>query len=67
MKETRADVKIDYVKRMIIGARRGVSLALDRHKKLGQYIVVSRNGKIIRIPPEDIVVPPYPDDSELDS
>lgn len=65
MKESKSEVEIDYVKRMMIGVRRGVSVALDRHKKLGQYIVVSRNGKIVRIPPEDIVVPPYPDDSEL--
>lgn len=65
MKEFKPEVEIDYVKRMMIGVRRGVSVALDRHKKLGQYIVVSRNGKIVRIPPEDIVVPPYPDDSEL--
>lgn len=65
MKKNKPEVKVDYVKRMLIGARRGVSVALDRHKKLGQYIVVSRNGKIIRIPPEEIVVPPYPDDSEL--
>jgi hydrogenase maturation factor len=66
MKEAKPNVEIDYVKRMMIGVKRGVSMALDRHKKLGQYIVVSRDGKIIRIPPEDIVVPPYPDDSELD-
>lgn len=58
--------EIDYVKRMEIGFRRGVSKALERHKRLGESIVIMRKGKIIVVPPEDIEVPPYPDDSEID-
>ena len=57
---------MDIVKRMEIGIRRGVSKALERHKKLGQSIVVWKDGKIVEIPPEEIKVPPYPDDSELE-
>jgi len=57
--------EVDLLKRMEIGVKRGVSKALERHKKLGESIAVCRNGKVIVIPPEDIVVPPYPDDSEL--
>lgn len=34
----------------------GINAALLRHKKLGHPICVSRNGKIIWIPPEEIVV-----------
>lgn len=58
--------QIDYLKRMEIGVRRGVSIALDRHKKLGQSIVIWKDGKVVEIPAEEIVVPPFPDDSELD-
>jgi len=58
--------KDDMLKRFEIGIRRGVSRALDRHKKLGESIVIMKEGKIVVVPPEDIEVPPYPDDSELD-
>lgn len=34
----------------------GVQRALAEHKRLGQSIVVSRDGQIIEIPAEDIVV-----------
>jgi len=61
-----SEKKINYNKRMEIGFRRGVSKALERHKKLGEPIVVLKEGRIVEIAPEDIVVPPYPDDSELD-
>ena len=58
--------KFDILKRMEIGVKRGVALALDRHKKLGYSIAVWRDGKVVIVPPEKIKVPPYPDDSELD-
>lgn len=57
--------EIDYIKRMEIGVRRGVSKALERHKKLGEAIVIWRDGKVVTIPAEEIIVPPFPDDSEL--
>lgn len=34
--------------------RRAVQDALWRHKQLGQSIAVSRNGKVVIIPPEEI-------------
>ncbi len=37
---------------------RGVEAALRRHKLLGQSIAVWRDGKVVTVPPEDIVVPP---------
>lgn len=43
--------KIDF------GVRRGAAHALIEHKKAGKSIAVSRNGKIIKIPPEKIVIP----------
>jgi len=55
----------DIIKRFEIGVRRGVSKALERHKKLGQSVVIWRDGKVVKVPPEEIEVPPYPDDSEL--
>lgn len=43
--------------------RAGVRRALLRHKKLGESIVVWRDGKVVEIPAEDIAVedpPPGP-------
>lgn len=37
--------------------KRGVRKALILHKKLGFPIVVEKNGKIVWIKPEDIVIP----------
>lgn len=36
--------------------RKGVHDALVRHKKLGQPVVVWRDGKVVWIPPEEIPV-----------
>ncbi len=36
--------------------RRAVQNALWKHKQLGQSIAVSRNGKVVIIPPEEIQV-----------
>jgi len=43
--------------------RRGVREALIRHKKLGQRIVVWKDGEVVWIPPEEIEIPP-PDEEE---
>jgi len=58
--------EIDILKRFDIGVRRGVSKAIAEHKRLGNPIVISKDGKIVKIQPEDIVVPPYPGDEFLD-
>ena len=34
--------------------REGVRAALLRHHKLGQAIVIYRDGKVVRVPPEEI-------------
>ncbi|MFY4731360.1 hypothetical protein [Nitrospira sp. BLG_2] len=57
--------KINIINRFEIGVRRGVSKALEEHKRLGVPIVISENGKIVKIQPEDIVVPHYPSDDEI--
>ena len=57
--------KINLIRRIEIGVRRGVSKALEEHKRLGIPIVVSKDGKIVKIQPEDIVVPHYPTDDEI--
>jgi len=41
---------------------RGIRDALLRHKLLGESIAVSRDGKVVIVPAEDIVVPELPDD-----
>lgn len=45
-------------------ANEAVRQALQRHKLLGQSIVVWRDGKCVWIAPEDIQVPPAPDSSD---
>lgn len=42
--------------RVTAALQAGIQTALLRHKKMGNPICVSRNGKIIWIPPEDILV-----------
>ncbi len=39
---------------------RGVYAAFRRHKEAGVPIVVWKNGRIVHIPPEEIVVPDEP-------
>lgn len=48
--------KLDLHERIKFGVRRGVARALAAHKKAGQSIVIWRDGKIVEIPPEEIVV-----------
>lgn len=57
--------KINILRRFEIGVRRGVALALEEHKRLGIPIVISKDGKIVKIQPEDIVIPHYPTDDEI--
>ena len=44
--------------------RRAVREALIRHKKLGQRIVVWRDGQVVWIPPEEIEIPPPIEDEK---
>lgn len=55
--------KNEISRRMDQGVREGVAIALARHKKEGQCIAIIRDGKVVRIPPEEIVVPTLEDDS----
>lgn len=43
--------------------RKAVREAVRRHKLLGYPIAVSRDGKVVWIPPAEIEVPPPEDDS----
>lgn len=47
----------EILNRMKLGVRLGVAQALAEHKRAGQSIVVWQDGKIVKIPPEEIVVP----------
>jgi hypothetical protein len=38
--------------------RRAVREAVLRHKLLGESIVVSRNGEVVRLSPDEIEIPP---------
>lgn len=42
--------------------RKAVREAVRRHKLLGNPIAVSRGGKVVWIPPEEIEIPPPEDD-----
>ena len=46
----------DLFKKIDLGVKRGVSHALAEHKKAGRSIVVLKDGKIVKIPPEEIYV-----------
>ncbi|HEY2251834.1 MAG TPA: hypothetical protein VGH74_12265 [Planctomycetaceae bacterium] len=43
-------------KRVEAAMQRGVRQALWEHKQLGHHIIVWRDGKIVRVPPEEINV-----------
>ena len=43
---------------------RAVREVLLRHKKLGQSVAVGRDGKVIIIPPEEIVLPEEEDEAQ---
>ena len=43
--------------RIDLGVRRGVAQALADAKRDGHSISISRDGKIVRIPPEQIEIP----------
>jgi hypothetical protein len=47
------------VERALTGAIRE---ALRRHKLLGESIAVSRDGKVVIVPPEEIEIPDIPED-----
>lgn len=51
------EIEDDLFKKIDFGVKRGVARALAEHKKAGKYIVISENGKIVKIPPEDIEIP----------
>ena len=38
--------------------KRAVNEALLRHKRLGNSVAVWKDGKVVTIPPEEIVIPP---------
>ena len=48
-------------RRIEAAMNRGVRDALRRHKLLGESIAVMRDGKVVVVPPEEIVVPDLPD------
>lgn len=52
----------EILERVDLGVRRGVAKALAEHKKAGRSIFVSRNGKVVEIPPEQIQVPVLPEE-----
>ena len=45
-----------FFKRIEKNIKLGVAEALADHKRLGQSIVVAKNGKVVHIPPEKINV-----------
>lgn len=56
----------DLPQRIEAGVQLGVARAIDRHKRLGQSIVIYQDGEIITVAPQDIKVPPFPDLSRFE-
>jgi len=50
------DKNFDLFKRIDLGVKRGAAKALEEHKKAGRSIVIWQDGKIVKIPPEKILV-----------
>ena len=45
-----------------VAMNKGIRQALRRHKLLGESIAVSRDGKVVILPPEEI--PDFPEDAD---
>lgn len=56
-KSKKAKPKKDFLEKIDLGVRLGVAHALAEHKRMGQSIVVWRNGKIVTIPAKNIKIP----------
>ncbi|MFN0124866.1 MAG: hypothetical protein ACKV2V_30550 [Blastocatellia bacterium] len=54
---------MDHAEEIELIFRRAVRQALWRHKRLGQYIAASKNGKVVIIPPEEIPVGDDPEET----
>ncbi len=55
---------VDFGKDVERALQRAVRQALLMHKRIGNPIAIWRDGRIVIIPPEEIVIPP--DDSETE-
>lgn len=62
-KRTTAEL-VDDAEVVTRGLALGVRDALIRHKKLGESIAVWQDGKVVIIPPEEIVIPPLDDEPD---
>ena len=54
-KESLKDIPMDVRAEMAL--KEAVADAIAEHKRMGRPIVVWRDGKVVKIPPEEIVVP----------
>ena len=55
---------VDFGKDVVRALQRAVRQALLMHKRIGNPIAIWRDGRVVIIPPEEIVIPP--DDSETE-
>ena len=51
--------------RVKVAMDRGIRDALRRHKLLGESIAVWRDGQVVIVPPEEIVVPDLPEEDRI--
>jgi|WetSurSiteA1Bulk_404760.scaffolds.fasta_scaffold501439_2 hypothetical protein len=54
-KESLKDIPLDIRAEMAL--KEAVALAIAEHKRMGRSIVVWRDGKVVKIPPEEIEIP----------
>ncbi|MBN4052460.1 hypothetical protein JYT59_01765 [Sphingobacteriaceae bacterium AH-315-L07] len=52
---TKKEIK-DFRKKVYKGVKIAIKNALLEHKKAGRSIVIMRDGKIVTVPPEEILV-----------
>lgn len=60
MKSDARPEKSSLTKAIEAAATRGVRKALIQHKRNGDAIVVCKNGRVVTVPAEDIVIPDEP-------
>jgi hypothetical protein len=54
-KESLKDIPMDIRAEMAL--KEAVADAIAEHKRMGRPIVIWRDGKVVKVPPEEIVVP----------
>lgn len=58
--------ELSFLQQCELGVQLGTRVALSEHKRNGRPIFVWRDGKVVEIPPEKIILPAVPGLSEAE-